>query len=283
MNDGKERMKIVDIEKGKDEFKDKMRTQFSEFKEHVSRVKAQYSAVRKMKDQLPANHVLIQMDFAENYSCQNLDEIQSAYWNTTMVTLHPTIVYHRQPDGSLVHSSYVFVSEVLQHNSSMVQTILKDLMETLKVSHPDITRIHFWTDSPTSQYRNKSIFDAVNSFDSKYRVKASWHYFEAGHGKGPCDGIGGTTKRNADNAVKQGKATIQDANDFFAWACSETSSHIKYKFIPTENFEVTKGEVEERTKVLVPVLPPKGGCCSISDDLSCSCKFTLIPFAVWSR
>ena len=27
----------------------------------------------------------------------------------------------------------------------------------------------------------------------------------------------------------------------------------------------------------------KGGCCSISDDLSCSCKFTLIPFAVWSR
>ena len=27
---------------------------------------------------------------------------------------------------------------------------------------------------------------------------------------------------------------------------------------------------------------PKGGCCSISDDLS-SCKFTLIPFAVWSR
>ena len=28
---------------------------------------------------------------------------------------------------------------------------------------------------------------------------------------------------------------------------------------------------------------PKGGCCSISDDLSCSCKFTLVPFAVWSR
>ncbi|KAK3089949.1 hypothetical protein FSP39_007894 [Pinctada imbricata] len=200
MNDGKERMKIVDIEKGKDEFKDEMRYQFTEFREHVSRVKAQYSAVRKMKDQLPTNHVLVQMDFAENYSCQNLDEIQSAYWNTTMVTLHPTIVYHRQPDGTLVHSSYVFVS-----------------------------------------------------FESKYKVKASWHYFEAGHGKGPCDGIGGTTKRNADNAVKQGKATIQDANDFFAWACSETSSNIKYKFIQTEDFEVTKGEVEQRTKVIVPV------------------------------
>ena len=28
---------------------------------------------------------------------------------------------------------------------------------------------------------------------------------------------------------------------------------------------------------------PKGGCCSISDGLSCSCKFTLISFAGWSR
>lgn len=27
-------------------------------------------------------------------------------------------------------------------------------------------------------------------------------HFESGHGKSPCDGVGGTTKRNADNAVK---------------------------------------------------------------------------------
>ena len=47
-------------------------------------------------------------------------------------------------------------------------------------------------------------------------------------GKGPCDGVGGTTKRNADNAVKQGKALIQDAGDFFAWASSK-DSFIKYE------------------------------------------------------
>ena len=35
--------------------------------------------------------------------------------------------------------------------------------------------------------------------------------------------------------------------------------------------------------ILLILRSPKGGCCSISDDLSCSCKFTLIPFAVWSR
>jgi hypothetical protein len=41
-------------------------------------------------------------------------------------------------------------------------------------------------------------------------------HFESGHGKSPCDGVGGTTKRNADNAVKQGKVLIQDAADFYA-------------------------------------------------------------------
>ena len=30
-----------------------------------------------------------------------------------------------------------------------------------------------------------------------------WHYFEKGHGKGPCDGIGGAVKRGAAQAAKQ--------------------------------------------------------------------------------
>ena len=34
---------------------------------------------------------------------------------------------------------------------------------------------------------------------------------EAGHGKGPCDPIKGTTKRKVDEAVKNGNCIIQDA------------------------------------------------------------------------
>ena len=43
-----------------------------------------------------------------------------------------------------------------------------------------------------------------------------WNDLEAGHGKGSCDGLGGTTKRIADNAIKQRKYVIQDAFDFFS-------------------------------------------------------------------
>jgi len=39
-------------------------------------------------------------------------------------------------------------------------------------------------------------------------VSSSSSYFEAGHGKGPCDGLGGCTKRIADQAMKSGKVVI---------------------------------------------------------------------------
>ena len=34
-----------------------------------------------------------------------------------------------------------------------------------------------------------------------FGIRAVWNYFEAGHEKGPCDGLGGTTERMADEAV----------------------------------------------------------------------------------
>ena len=38
---------------------------------------------------------------------------------------------------------------------------------------------------------------------------------EAGHGKGPCDPIGGTAKHKANQAVKNGRFVIQDAGEFY--------------------------------------------------------------------
>ena len=68
------------------------------------------------------------MDFAENYTCQSIEEIQSAYWNTSMVTLHPALVYYRSEDGEVTHKSIVFVSDEMWHNSSTVFAFLKQLI-----------------------------------------------------------------------------------------------------------------------------------------------------------
>jgi hypothetical protein len=55
----------------------------------------QYKEIRNLKENLGRTEVVVQMDFAENYTCSNVSEIQSAYWNPVMVTLHPVVAYFR--------------------------------------------------------------------------------------------------------------------------------------------------------------------------------------------
>jgi hypothetical protein len=47
---------------------------------HISLVRNQYKEIRNLKENLGRTEVVVQMDFAENYTCSNVSEIQSAYW-----------------------------------------------------------------------------------------------------------------------------------------------------------------------------------------------------------
>lgn len=252
MKDGKQKMRVVDIEVPKGEFKEMMKSTYRDFAEHIHKVIEQYKGVKQMKEKLPANHALIQMDFSENYCCQNMEEVQSAYWNSTAVTLHPTVIYKKNPNGTLEHRSIVFVSEVLQHNAAMVLAIIEKVIGITKMFVDDLKAIHFWTDSPTSQYRNKTVFHYLSQLENAHGITGSWQYFESGHGKGPCDGIGGTTKRNADNAVKQGKTIIQDADDFFKWA-RDTESQIEYVQIKEDEFNLSQEKVDKNNANIKPI------------------------------
>ena len=234
-NKTNEKIKIVNVSAAKEEFIKVVKEEIMEFKDSVERVKNQYNQVKRLKEILPNNNVLVQMDFAEDYKCQSQDEIQSAYWNTTQVTINPAVVYYKD-DDNLKHKRFVFVSDEPGHNASTVYAILKKLIPEIKIIIPDLKMVHYWTDSPASQYRNKSIFNIVCNHEKWLEGgAAAWNYFEAGHGKGPCDGIGGTAKRLADDAIKQEKVIIQDTQDFFAWADqTQSSSTIKYLFVPTD-------------------------------------------------
>ena len=82
-------------------------------------------------------------------------------------------------------------------------------------------------------------------------IDATWNYLEVGHGKGPCDGIGGSIKRLADQAVKQG-TSISDAHEFFKWARNLTSK-TQFLFIPCKDYELKKGEIDKISENLIPV------------------------------
>ena len=52
------------------------------------------------------------------------------------------------------------------------------------------------------------MFNIIDKNENTLGCQASWNYFKSGHRKSACDGLGGPSKRNADNAVKQDKAVI---------------------------------------------------------------------------
>jgi len=79
--------------------------EITEFRGHVYRVKTQYKAQRTLKENTKNGHIAIHLDFAEDYRCRSQEEVQSAYWNTASVTLHPAIVYYRHEDSVKVKSS----------------------------------------------------------------------------------------------------------------------------------------------------------------------------------
>ena len=128
------------------------------------------------------------------------------------------MAFYYKKENSLLHKSIVAISDEPKHDAETVFAILKKVIPFIKSEVGAFNQIHYWTDSPTSQYRNKTIFSVVSRHEETFGAKAVWNYFEAGHGKGPCDGIGGTSKRLADEAVKEEKVSIQDAPDFMKWA-----------------------------------------------------------------
>ncbi|XP_013401704.1 uncharacterized protein LOC106167464 [Lingula anatina] len=277
---GKMKMKILKEEMEREKFWPIWESELLEFKDHVSRVSRQFEMSKVLKQNLPNNEVFIHMDFAQNYSCKTAEEIQSAYWNSSQVTLHPIVIYFRGSDGSLEHRSYVAVSNTLVHASSTVIAILDKLYSMELMELQNVQHIHYWTDSPTSQYRNRYIFDFILRHTERYGMPATWNYFESGHGKGPCDGVGGTVKRLADQAVNAQKANIQDAEDFYVWAQNSNLRSIKFFFVQKDACDREAEDLKKCT-----LLPVKGtmslhACKKIDDDLhisktSCYCDICL--------
>lgn len=76
---------------------------------------------------------------------------------------------------------------------------LTPVLNYLNSAKPQLTVLHCLSDSPSNQYRNKDMFYVFSHLMKDFfphLLLSTWTYFEAGHGKGIPDGMGGTVKNN---------------------------------------------------------------------------------------
>ena len=77
---------------------------------------------------------MLQMDFTENFICYCVDEVQSAYWNSTAVTLHHIVAYFKDQCTERSTSSMsqmIWVTMLVQSLLFYKKQLINELKETL--------------------------------------------------------------------------------------------------------------------------------------------------------
>lgn len=132
--------------------------QISRYKRHLFNIKCQYQHFRERKDSLLENECILHVDFSENFVCKLHSEIQSMHFGASkkQLTLHTGVAYTGNKTAK--PKTFCTVSESLHHGPAAIWAHLKPVIEDIKTSEPIIDTIDFFSDGPTTQYRQKGNF-----------------------------------------------------------------------------------------------------------------------------
>lgn len=186
-----------------------LKQNIDKFLMHVRNIIHQYKATDSIKRNLAAKEILIHADFSENYNCKYSEEVQSAHFGGSkpQISLHTVVIYYKDLESdNVVPLSICTLSDNLRHDPSAICAHLQlAIMEIQKII-PYIETVHFLSDGPSTQYKNRKMFFLIANYLASYLEvnRLRWHYSESGHGKGAPDGIGGVVKREADRLVAMG-------------------------------------------------------------------------------
>jgi hypothetical protein len=135
-------------------------------------------------------------------------EIQSKHFGVSQIqiTLHTGYFITGTMDKV---QFFCGVSYSLQHDPMSVWAHLNPILKKIREEHPDVDTLQFFSDGPTSQYKQKLNFYLFSTelFEHGFK-RGYWNFHTAGHGKGIPDGIGASLKRSADIRVKHGEDVV---------------------------------------------------------------------------
>ncbi|GBN65296.1 hypothetical protein AVEN_30781-1 [Araneus ventricosus] len=179
--------------------------------------KGQSKYFSKTKDELIEGTAIILANFFENYTCIMQDAIQSVRWKKEQVTIHPFLTYVKDTANDKLKPIHMCViSDHLVHDTTF-WTFQKVVNQDLIKEVPQIKYIKYFSGGSSVQYKNFEIFINLCHHEKDCGVKAEWHFFASCHGKGACDGIGGTIKYMSTKASLQRpyKCQILNASDLY--------------------------------------------------------------------
>ena len=134
---------------------DECHSQLGRFKPHYYNIRHQYKFYRTLKRNMMSNECLMHIDFSENYACKMQNEVLSAHFGASkkQTSLH-TGVYYVGHDGEA--NTFCTISESLQHGPAAIWAHLDTVLNLTQNKHPEIDTIHYFSDGPCTQYKQKA-------------------------------------------------------------------------------------------------------------------------------
>ncbi len=119
--------------------------------------------------------------------------------------------------------------------------------------HPK--KIIYFSDGAASQYKNRKNFLNLCHHKDDFGMSAEWHFSATSHGKGACDGLGGTVKRLAARASLQRpyNGQIMTPRQLFDWACTNIAAHFGY--CSNEDYQREEQNLEKRFQKYLVLFP----------------------------
>jgi hypothetical protein len=140
------------------------------------------------------------------------------------------------------------LSDDVKHDTPFVYQCIKLTEQYCKEQHPSITKFEYFTDGCAGQYKNYKNFINLCVHQEEFGVEATWNFFATSHGKGPCDGIGGSVKRLAHmESLRRTKGNYITNIDKMFEFCS-TIKNIKFYLVRANEMGPCREQLNQRFK-----------------------------------
>lgn len=217
----------------------------AKYLKHIFSKQHQFKMFDAIKNNLNENEAYIVIDFSQNWIAKYAEEIHSVHFGASQkqITLH-TGGFWIKSDSGVLFESFASISNCTRHDAAAVWALLQPIFDRMFELSPDLQKIHFQSDGPTTQYKNKTNFFLFNHFSKKLKLKSSsWNFSTPGHGKSTADGIGGKVKAMCDTVVACGQDVL----------CAEDMVNV----VKQKSSKIRAYLVSEKEVTIIDELTPK--------------------------
>ncbi|XP_058628850.1 uncharacterized protein LOC131538763 isoform X2 [Onychostoma macrolepis] len=152
-----------ELTKTEDEVVDQFQEKIIKFKQHLFNIRWQYRAYRQLREDLKDHECLIHVDFSENYLCKYANEVQSVHFGGShqQATLHTGVLYTAAQKNPIAFCS---ISPSRRHDPPAIWAHLDPVLDMVQSRFLQVTQLHFVSDGPATQYRQKGNFLLLFTF-----------------------------------------------------------------------------------------------------------------------